>query len=487
MKLYPKARPVRIKLNVGGEEHSSLDSLRANFNVEEVLQLYASGGLKNWLRQIKRLDILDMLSKIDDDVITEQYRKCILIFFDTQNDDENRKFDLSGKNQRRVEEILLKWYDEYPNSFRFLLSSVKTKDIQDDLREENDDALSSISSLLSVDLVRKIDEKASKCKDVETQQRLRNYLYKKIMKTLNRIQKTRLILCYNSDSVTEDSNNLEAANYNLLTTSSLLLKPLLEEWNIDYEEVLQPKIDLSKLLYPMIEDAMVIDYKEELNQTVSHMMQENNHMNKTISDVESETLKKMIDFIRSVTNDIEMGHMILKDFGLPLFELLGCKHSLTITKTWYKLPYILQKFNSECSLDVLIAKWGNLCVYIYLYSYLLGSPRINKYNDAINFLKNNQGRHGLYVIRHLVGEKCNKETIESLCEVRKKIFQSALFIAELCSDLDVKSTYRMLHETGYRPASLMFGFQPRTEMEKTFMRLSNLERIPFIAEHILDF
>lgn len=36
MRLIPKAKAVRIRIKSGGEEHSSLDSLKRNFNLSDV-------------------------------------------------------------------------------------------------------------------------------------------------------------------------------------------------------------------------------------------------------------------------------------------------------------------------------------------------------------------------------------------------------------------------------------------------------------------
>ena len=36
MKVIAKAKPVKIRIKSGGEEHSSLDSLKHNFNIEDI-------------------------------------------------------------------------------------------------------------------------------------------------------------------------------------------------------------------------------------------------------------------------------------------------------------------------------------------------------------------------------------------------------------------------------------------------------------------
>lgn len=50
MKIIPKAKPVKIRIKSGGEEHSSLESLKQNFSVEDIFPLL-DGRLERWLRQ----------------------------------------------------------------------------------------------------------------------------------------------------------------------------------------------------------------------------------------------------------------------------------------------------------------------------------------------------------------------------------------------------------------------------------------------------
>ncbi|MBD5420690.1 MAG: hypothetical protein HDR47_05625, partial [Bacteroides sp.] len=151
MKLYPKARPVRIKLNVGGEEHSSLDTLQANFNVDEVLQLYASGGLQNWLRQINRLDLLSTLSEIEViPVMPQRYVRCIQIFFDEL------------KHTNSIDDILNEMYEISSNNFNRLLIAFTR--------------LKSEYYLLTVDGAEKLWQKAKQRNDKESLYGLNQYL-----------------------------------------------------------------------------------------------------------------------------------------------------------------------------------------------------------------------------------------------------------------------------------------------------------------------
>lgn len=50
MRIIPKAKPVKIRIKSGGEEHSSLESLKQNFSVEDIFPLL-DGRLDRWLRQ----------------------------------------------------------------------------------------------------------------------------------------------------------------------------------------------------------------------------------------------------------------------------------------------------------------------------------------------------------------------------------------------------------------------------------------------------
>lgn len=61
MKLIPKAKPVRIRIFSGGEEHASLESLRAHFELDDLLPLFRNGSLLRWLNQIGENDIKERL------------------------------------------------------------------------------------------------------------------------------------------------------------------------------------------------------------------------------------------------------------------------------------------------------------------------------------------------------------------------------------------------------------------------------------------
>lgn len=50
MKIIAKAKPVKIRIKSGGEEHSSLESLKRNFSFKDIEPLL-DGRLSRWLKQ----------------------------------------------------------------------------------------------------------------------------------------------------------------------------------------------------------------------------------------------------------------------------------------------------------------------------------------------------------------------------------------------------------------------------------------------------
>lgn len=64
MKLIPKAKPVKIRIKSGEEEHSSLDSLLHNFNVSDIEPLL-DGRLTRWLKQQRENELAELVDGID--------------------------------------------------------------------------------------------------------------------------------------------------------------------------------------------------------------------------------------------------------------------------------------------------------------------------------------------------------------------------------------------------------------------------------------
>lgn len=65
MKFIPKAKPVKIRIKSGGEEHFTLESLRENFSLSDVYELWKNGILGRWLDQRGAKSIIEKLNGID--------------------------------------------------------------------------------------------------------------------------------------------------------------------------------------------------------------------------------------------------------------------------------------------------------------------------------------------------------------------------------------------------------------------------------------
>ena len=72
MKLIPKAKPVKIRIKSGGEEHSSLDSLLHNFNVSDIEPLL-DGRLVRWLKQQGENELAEVTDRIDTSSLQTMY------------------------------------------------------------------------------------------------------------------------------------------------------------------------------------------------------------------------------------------------------------------------------------------------------------------------------------------------------------------------------------------------------------------------------
>lgn len=66
MKLIPKAKPVKIRIKSGEEEHSSLDSLKRNFNISDIQPLL-DGRLVRWLKQQGEDELANVISEVESE------------------------------------------------------------------------------------------------------------------------------------------------------------------------------------------------------------------------------------------------------------------------------------------------------------------------------------------------------------------------------------------------------------------------------------
>lgn len=103
MRIIAKAKPIRIRIKSGGEEHSSLDSLRQNLCVQDLWPLIKDHRLSRWLMQLGEVDLahaIDALSVGQLDVST--YFNVLVIFL---------KDDLVGHHVTELYTLFSFWHD----------------------------------------------------------------------------------------------------------------------------------------------------------------------------------------------------------------------------------------------------------------------------------------------------------------------------------------------------------------------------------------
>ena len=121
MRIIAKAKPIRIRIKSGGEEHSSLDSLRQNLCVQDLWPLVKDKRLSRWLRQLGEVELahdIDALSESQLDFST--YFKVLVIFL---------KDDLVGHHVTELYTLFSFWHDcekrkskNYDSLRKYLLS-----------------------------------------------------------------------------------------------------------------------------------------------------------------------------------------------------------------------------------------------------------------------------------------------------------------------------------------------------------------------------
>lgn len=86
MKLEPKAKPVRIRIKSGGEEHFNLESLKRSFSVQDLWESVTKGSLSRWLRQQNESELakqVEEFCQIEKPSI-EDYIRFSSLFFEKE-------------------------------------------------------------------------------------------------------------------------------------------------------------------------------------------------------------------------------------------------------------------------------------------------------------------------------------------------------------------------------------------------------------------
>ena len=121
MHIIAKAKPIRIRIKSGGEEHFSLDSLRQNLNVQDLWPLIKDNRLSRWLRQLGEVDLAHEIDALSESQLNfSTYFKVLVIFL---------KDDLVGSHVTELYTLFSFWHDcekkkskNYDSLRKYLLS-----------------------------------------------------------------------------------------------------------------------------------------------------------------------------------------------------------------------------------------------------------------------------------------------------------------------------------------------------------------------------
>lgn len=110
MNLEPKAKPVRIRIKSGGEEHFTLESLKRNFAPEDLQPAIMDNRLSRWLRQQNNADLADMIDNelktiVSDGLSVEDYFSIVAAFFPDVR-----------QNCESLEQLVDYWKDDVKNA-----------------------------------------------------------------------------------------------------------------------------------------------------------------------------------------------------------------------------------------------------------------------------------------------------------------------------------------------------------------------------------
>lgn len=105
MTLTPSAKPIRIRIVSGGEEHSSIETLRDNYSLQDILQRVKDGQLYKWLNRIgetKAAEIAKNIECTDLEATSQSMIALTALIFNTTVDS--------------IEDLQRLWLMKYPKS-----------------------------------------------------------------------------------------------------------------------------------------------------------------------------------------------------------------------------------------------------------------------------------------------------------------------------------------------------------------------------------
>ena len=94
MRIIAKAKPIRIRIKSGGEEHFSLDSLRQNLNVQDLWPLIKDNRLSRWLRQLGETELAHSVESLSNEELNEHAYFYVLKLFLKERLDNSQIHDI---------------------------------------------------------------------------------------------------------------------------------------------------------------------------------------------------------------------------------------------------------------------------------------------------------------------------------------------------------------------------------------------------------
>lgn len=94
MRIVAKAKPIRIRIKSGGEEHFSLDSLRQNLNVQDLWPLIKDNRLSRWLRQLGETELAHSVESLINEELDEHAYFYVLKLFLKERFDNSQIHDI---------------------------------------------------------------------------------------------------------------------------------------------------------------------------------------------------------------------------------------------------------------------------------------------------------------------------------------------------------------------------------------------------------
>lgn len=125
MKLVPKAKPIRIRIVSGGEEHSSIDSLRNNYSLKDILPLVKDGRLHKWLLRISETKAAEYAYKLIGSNTGANSKDMVDLTAAIFNTQAKNIEDLQQFWQRKYPKSFFNYVKAYGGSFRDILSARK--------------------------------------------------------------------------------------------------------------------------------------------------------------------------------------------------------------------------------------------------------------------------------------------------------------------------------------------------------------------------